>query len=187
MYQSERVTEIDLPNCLRLNNSEVEIVVTTDVGPRILGYAFIGGENILGLHPEAKVETALGEFKPYGGHRLWIAPENMPNSYAPDNTSIEYAFDETKNSIRLMQAIESVTKTQKEITVTLDEKGSGVSINHRITNRGDEMIELAPWALTIMRGGGEALIPNEPFAPYSGKTLLLVRNLAIWSYTDFSY
>ncbi len=37
-----------------------------------------------------------------------------------------------------------------------------------------------------MRGGGEALIPNEPFAPYSGETLLPVRNLTMWSYTDLS-
>jgi hypothetical protein len=37
-----------------------------------------------------------------------------------------------------------------------------------------------------MRGGGEAFIPNEPFAPYSGETLLPVRNLTCWSYTDLS-
>jgi hypothetical protein len=79
MYETKKITYSGLPNCLRLSNGEVEIIVTTDVGPRILHYSFAGGENVLGLHPEAKLETALGEFKPYGGHRLWIAPENMPN------------------------------------------------------------------------------------------------------------
>jgi hypothetical protein len=182
----QKISYLNLPNCIRLTNGEVEIIVTTDVGPRVLHYAFVGGENILGLHPEAKVETALGKSKPYGGHRLWIAPENMPNSYAPDNTPVEYVFDQAKNSIRLVQPIETVTKTQKEITITLDEKQSNVWINHRITNCGGEEIKLAAWALTIMRGGGEALIPNEPFAPYSGETLLPVRNLTVWSYTDFS-
>ncbi|MCA1624359.1 MAG: hypothetical protein LC768_16455 [Acidobacteria bacterium] len=182
----ERIKYKNLPNCLRLTNDEIEVVVTTDVGPRILRYAFLKGENIFGEHFDAKVETALGEFKPYGGHRLWIAPENMPNSYTPDNARVEYFFDEQKNSIRLIQAIEPVTKTQKEITVALDEKGSGVSINHKITNCGLESTEVAAWALTIMRGGGEALIPNEPFAPYGAETLLPVRNLTVWSYTDLS-
>ncbi|MDQ6786379.1 MAG: DUF4380 domain-containing protein [Acidobacteriota bacterium] len=182
----EKINYQNLPNCIRLSNDDVEIVVTTDVGPRILHYALKGGENILGLHPEAKVETARGEFKPYGGHRLWIAPENMPNSYAPDNMPVEYEFDEAKNSIRLVQPIEPVTRTQKEITATLDKTGSGVSVYHKITNCGDKKIELAAWALTIMRGGGEALVPNEPFASYSGATLLPVRNLTVWSYTDFS-
>jgi hypothetical protein len=182
----EKIQYENLSNCIRLSNGEIETIVTTDVGPRIVGYNFIGGENVLGLHPDAKVETALGEFKPYGGHRLWIAPENMPNSYAPDNSPVEYFFDERKNSIRLVQPVEPVTKTQKEITVVLDESGSGVTVHHKITNFGETEIELAVWALTIMRGGGAALVPNEPYAPYSGETLLPVRNLTCWSYTDLS-
>jgi hypothetical protein len=97
----KKIEYLNLPNCIRLTNGEVEIIVTTDVGPRIISYNFVGGENILGEHPNARVETALGEFKPYGGHRLWIAPENMPNSYAPDNAPIEYQFDEAQNSILL--------------------------------------------------------------------------------------
>ncbi|MDQ3130455.1 MAG: hypothetical protein M3Q99_06810 [Acidobacteriota bacterium] len=182
----EKISYYNLPNCVRLTNDEIEMFVTTDVGPRIVGYSFIGGENILGLHLQAKVETELGIWKPYGGHRLWIAPENMPNSYAPDNAPVEYFFDEKNNSARFVQPIEPVTKTQKEITVTLDGKGSGVRINHRITNRGSQPFESAIWALTIVQGGGEVFIPNETFARYSPETLLPVRNLTCWSYTDFT-
>ncbi len=182
----EKIQYQNLSNCIRLTNGEIEVVVTTEVGPRIVRYSFVGGENILGWHEDAKVETELGEFRPFGGHRLWIAPENMPNSYAPDNEPVEYFFDDEKNSIRLVQPIESETKTQKEINVTLDKTGSGVSLNHKITNFGDKEIEIAPWALTIMREGGTCEIPNEPFAPYSGETLLPVRTLTVWSYTDLS-
>ena len=182
----EKIQFQDLPNCIRLTNDEIEVVVTTDVGPRIISYSFRGGENILGFHPEAKVETELGIWKPYGGHRLWIAPENMPNSYTPDNSTVEYVFDEKNNSIRLIQAVEPVTNTQKEIVVILDKTGSGVRINHKITNCGSKPVELAIWALTIMRGGGEVWIPNEPFATYGAETLLPVRNLTCWSYTDFT-
>ena len=182
----EKIEYQNFLNCIRLTNGDIEIIVTTDVGPRILFYGFSEGENVLGLHPNAKVETALGEFKPYGGHRLWIAPENMPNSYAPDNAPVEYEFDKRKNSIRLIQPIEAVTKTQKEITVTLEKKGSGVSIKHKIINHGTETIEIAAWALTVMREGGVCEIPNEPFAAYGAETLLPVRNLSLWSYTDLS-
>lgn len=186
MYKLEKTTLINLPNCLRLTNGEIEVIVTTDAGPRILHYSFAGGENILGLYPEKAVETALGEFKPYGGHRLWIAPEKMPESYAPDNSPVEYDFDETKNSIRLTQNIEPATQMQKEMTIALDAEGSGVSIRHKITNRGTETVERAPWAITILRGGGEALIPNAPYAPHGSETLLPVRNLALWAYSDLS-
>ena len=182
----EKINYLTLPNCIRLTNGEIEIIITTNVGPRIVHYSFVGGENVLGLHPEARVETVLGEFKPYGGHRLWIAPENMPNSYAPDNSPVEYVYEKERNSIHLIQPVENVSRTQKTMTISLDETGSGVSVNHQIKNLSGEIIELAVWALTIMRGGGEARIPNEPFAPYSGETLLPVRNLTCWSYTDFS-
>ncbi len=182
----EKISYQALSNCIRLTNGTIEVVVTTDVGPRVIFYGFAGGENILGEHFDARVETALGEFKPYGGHRLWIAPENMPNSYAPDNAPVEYETDEAKNSIRLVQPIEPVTKTRKEITVILNETGSGVTVGHKITNCGDAPIEIAVWALTILRGGGEAIVPNEPFAPYGSETLLPVRNLTVWSYTDFT-
>lgn len=182
----EKIQYRDLENCVRLINGEIEVIITTEVGPRILAYNFIGGENVLGWHPEAKINTALGEYRILGGHRLWIAPENMPNSYAPDNAPVEYFYDEAENSIRLIQPVEPVSNTQKEMTVTLEKRGSGVSVNHIITNRGAAEIELAAWALTIMRGGGVCEIPNEPFAPYSGETLLPVRNLTVWSYTDLS-
>ena len=182
----EKIEFLNLSNCIRLTNGDVEIVVTTDVGPRILKYSFVGGENILGWHPDVMVETALGEWKPYGGHRLWIAPEDMPKSYAPDNREVEYSFDGEKNSIRLIQPPEEATGMQKEIEVTLDEAGSGVSINHKITNRGSKEIEAAAWAITIMQGGGVALIPTKPFAPHGDKNLLPVRSLALWSYTDLT-
>ncbi len=182
----EKIRYSDIEGCFRLTNGEIEVVVTTEIGPRIVGYSLVGGENVLGLHPQAKVETELGTWKPIGGHRLWIAPETMPDTYAPDNAPVEHFYDAEKNSLRLIQAVEPISQTQKEITIALDKQGSGVSINHRITNWGTEAIELAAWALTIMRGGGETFIPNEPFAPYGAKTLLPVRNLTLWSYTDLS-
>ncbi len=182
----EKIQYLNFQNCLRFSNGEVEIVVSTDFGPRILGYNFVGGENVLGIHADAETVTNLGEFKPYGGHRFWIAPENMPNTYAPDNSPVEYEFDENANSIRLVQPLEAVSQTQKEFTVTLDKKGSGVKIHHKLTNLGETEIEAAAWALTIMRGGGEAIIPNETFLPYGAETLLPIRNLTVWSYTDFT-
>ena len=74
----EKVNYLGQPDCYRLSNGTVELVVTTNVGPRILRYAFAGGENILGEVPESTVQTELGEWRPLGGHRLWTAPEASP-------------------------------------------------------------------------------------------------------------
>jgi hypothetical protein len=71
----ERVTYFNQPNCIRLSNDAVEVIITTAIGPRVIRYGFIGGDNLLGEVPEASVKTALGEWKPWGGHRLWTAPK----------------------------------------------------------------------------------------------------------------
>jgi hypothetical protein len=173
------------PNCLSISNGDAKLVVSTDFGPRVLHYALDGGENILGWHPEAAVKTELGSWKPYGGHRLWLAPENMPLSYAPDNGPVEYEVDGDL-SVTLTQEIEARTRTQKQIVLTLDAEGSGAIVHHRITNNGRSALNVSAWALTIMRPGGEAVVPNEPFKPYNSENLLPVRSMALWSYTDFT-
>ena len=177
----EKVTYLDHPNCYRLSNGTVEVVVTTDVGPRIIRYAFIGQDNILGEFPDLKVTTELGEWKPYGGHRLWAAPEAMPRTYSPDSSRIEYKI-EGENTIRLIQPIEPKTGLQKEMAVSLDREGSRVRIHHRITNRNLWGIELAPWAITIFREG-VTILPQEPYQSHD-TALLPARPLVLWSYTD---
>lgn len=186
MNKIVKTTLEEFQNCLLLTNGTVEVTVSADFGPRILAYNFVGGENVLGLHPAAQVETEFGLWKPYGGHRLWIAPENMPLSYVPDNDPVEWFFDEENNSLRMRQFDDKFTQIEKELTVTLDKEGSGITLDHKLTNRGETEIEGAVWALTIMRDGGEVFIPNETFMPYSPQTLLPVRNLTLWSYTDLT-
>jgi len=179
-----KVSYLGLPNCLRLSNGTVEVVVTTDVGPRVVRYGFVGSENVLGECPEASVRTEWGEWKPWGGHRLWTAPEASPRSYAPDNEAVA-AEAESERGVRLTPPVERRAGVQKELTVTLDPSGGGVTLLHRVTNRGAWRIEAAAWALTIMRGGGEAVIPQEPYGPHP-QSLLPSRPLVLWPYTDMS-
>jgi hypothetical protein len=179
-----KVSCLNLPNCYALSNATAEVVVTTDAGPRVASYRLADGENVLGEVSEAAITTPWGEWRPRGGHRLWAAPEAMPRSYAPDNDPVEFEFD-GERAVRLVQKVEAPTGLQKELRVELDAEGSGVRILHRITNRGLWPVELAPWALTIMRGGGEAVIPQEPYGPHP-EFLLPARPMVLWPYTDLS-
>jgi hypothetical protein len=180
----EKVGCLGLPNCQRLSNGAVEVVVTTDVGPRIARYALAGGENILGETPDAVTKTALGDWKAWGGHRLWHAPEGNPRSYAPDNAPVRFEAVGT-DTVRLIQTVEAGTGVQKTITVKLEPAGSGVTVTHALANANLWEVELAPWALTIMRGGGAAIVPQEPYGAHA-ENLLPVRPLVLWAYTDLS-
>ena len=180
-----KIEYLGFPNCIELGNGTVSLIISTDFGPRILFYGFDGGENILGWHGEAAVNTELGTWKPYGGHRLWLAPENMPLSYSPDNEPVGF-IEDGEFSLRLIPSEDVHANVQKELTVTLDESGSGVTLDHKITKRGDMAIEASAWALTVMRPGGTAIVPNEPFEPYGPTTLLPVRTMTLWPYIDFT-
>jgi hypothetical protein len=171
-----------LPNCYVLSNGTVEVVVATDIGPRVVGYNFAGARNVLGACPEVSVTTEWGEWRPLGGHRLWTAPEAMPRSYAPDGEPVEFV-SEGERAARLVRALEKETGVRKEIAVALDAEGSGVTLRHRVTNRTAWRIELAAWALTILRGDGEIIIPQEPYGPHP-QHLLPARPLVLWPYTD---
>src|SRR5690349_21268665 len=67
----EKVNCVNLPNCYKLTNGTVELVVTTDIGPRVMRYAFVGGENILGEIPGSTADKDRNTWQSWGGHRLW--------------------------------------------------------------------------------------------------------------------
>lgn len=174
-----------LSDCIEIANGTASVVVSTGFGPRVLSYALDGGENIFGWHPDAVVEISLGTWKPYGGHRLWLAPENRPLSYSPDNDDgIEWR--ELGKLSASFSRHDDAAGIEKRMTITLDGDSSEVTVDHRITNAGKETLVAAAWALSIMRPGGRAIVPNEPGAEYGPDTLLPVRSMALWSYTDLA-
>ena len=181
----DKTTYAHYGNVMKLTNGTVDVMVTTDVGPRVIYYGFCGGTNILGELPASDaVKSEFGEWHPFGGHRLWAAPEAMPRSYWPDNDPIK-AEKASDSSVRFTPALEKGTNLQKEITVTLGPNGTEVTVLHTITNKSIWPVELACWALTIMNGGGTTIFPQEPFKPH-GEVLLPARPMVLWNYTDMS-
>ena len=59
----EKIAYFNQPNCYKLSNGTVEVIVTTDIGPRIIRYGFQGEENLLAEVPDLKVTTELGDWK----------------------------------------------------------------------------------------------------------------------------
>jgi hypothetical protein len=63
----EEIEHRDFKRCLKISNGDAEVMISLDFGPRILHYALDGGENVLGWHPEAAVQTEFGTWRAYGG------------------------------------------------------------------------------------------------------------------------
>ncbi len=176
----EKIRYLGQPNCFRLMNGTVEAIVSTDIGPRVLRYGFCGGGNFFAEVPDLVTKTALGDWKPWGGHRLWTAPEVMPGSYAPDNGPIQYE-QKAERAIELRQPVDKAGM-QKTLRVQLGASGTRVEVLHRITNQNTWPIRVAPWASTIMRGGGTTVLPQEPFRSHD-EYLSAARAMVVWHFT----
>ena len=170
------------PNCIRLSNGEIEVIATTDVGPRIIRLGFVGGPNLFHNFPATLGRTGDADWNSYGGHRLWAAPEVFPRTYAPDNTPVEHDWDGTTLTLRNS---DSSAMLDKETRVTLSPTAPRIEISHRIINRNPWAVELAPWALSVMATGGRAIYPQEDYKPHPD-CLVPARPLVLWHFTDMT-
>jgi hypothetical protein len=170
-------------NCYRMTNGQIELIATQDVGPRIIRFGFVGGQNVFGENDQQVGKTGGDEWRIYGGHRLWHAPEGKPRSYWPDNTPIE--VKEGQSSLTLIQPTEVTTGIQKTIELAMHPERNHVVVVHRLRNDNLWPVELAAWALTMMNKNGMAIIPQPPFAPHE-TSLLPARPIVQWTYTDMA-
>jgi len=180
-------------NNLRLTNGEVELIVTLDVGPRVLAYRLPGGVNVLKNYDAHMGGTGEAEWQLRGGHRFWLAPEDLTRTYFPDNRPVTYeAIGPT--AARVVAPPEAEYGVQKTMELRLGKSGMRVEVTLRVTNTGTEPTELAPWGPTVMAPGGVEIIPLPPKAPHPGHPKYAKspadfgpnQELVLWPYFDFA-
>jgi hypothetical protein len=181
--RTERIEYGGWPDNLLLANDHAELVITLDVGPRVISYRKPGGENVFKNYAEHIGTSDEKEWLNRGGHRFWLAPENE-RTYAPDNSPVACEIID-ENSARVFNPAAAPWFIRKEMTVTLARDSSRVTVEHRATNEGREPAQLAPWALSVMVAGGLELIPLPPLGEHP-RDLLPNRTIVAWPYTDLS-
>ena len=183
MKTVEKIDYYGWLNSYRLSNDVVELIVTTDVGPRLIHFSFKGEDNEFVTLPDMVGMTGGGEWRLYGGHRFWHAPEHPVRTYYPDNNPV--TFEDHDDFVRLVQDIEPLTGIQKEIDIRLDAHEARLCVTHRLINHTMWPVELAPWALSVMAPGGTGIVPLPPRKSH-GESLLPANTLSMWAYTDMS-
>ncbi len=189
------ISEISYKNfgkCIKMENETASLIVTVDVGPRIISYCLNGKENILFEDTERvffengeEWKEYFGEDKTwyiYGGHRLWSSPESFPHSYVPDNDPVEYEI--SGNSITLT-APETRTGQRHITIITFDEENTGSSkvvIEQAVVNVSGAIVTLAPWAMSVCSAGGVEIFPQST----KDNGLLSNRRNVFWSYSDIN-
>lgn len=171
------------PNSYRISNGEVEVVVTSDIGPRVIRYGFPGGQNLFKEFTEGLGKSGEATWQLRGGHRIWIAPEDAVRTYAPDNGPVHISI---KGAVlEATEPTEPLTGLEKQITVKMAPGGTGVEVRHRIRNTTQKTIELAPWALTMMAQGGTGIHGFPPRGTHP-QVLAPSNPLVMFAFTDLT-
>jgi hypothetical protein len=166
-------------HCTLLESDGLRFIVTNDVGPRIIECSLEGGRNLFKEFQDQLGVIEGDRYMLFGGHRLWLAPESHPRSYAPDFGPVQ--VQPLSRGARFVQREEPENRITKSIDVEfLDRRRA--KITHAVLNGNPWAIKLAPWAMTLMAAGTRAIVPQEPYLPHP-EYLDPARTLTLWSYT----
>lgn len=188
--QYETVSYQNFGTCLKITGEAAELLVTLDVGPRIISYRLQGMENVFFEDIGRQVSNSGAVYDThykkgavwylYGGHRLWVAPELAPNTYFPDNEPVEYRVGE--NGVTFFQRPQTENGVACRLHVSLDEATSHVRLCHEVQNIGSQPRTLSPWPITVMAPGGVEILK----LPTEQTGLLPNRMLAFWPYSSLT-
>lgn len=180
-------------NNLRIANGDVELIVTLDVGPRVIAYRLPGGFNVFKNYDSMMGGTGEAEWQIRGGHRFWLAPEDLTRTYFADNRPVTWEAIGT-HAARITAPVEAEYGVQKVMELRLGDRGTRVEVTLRVTNVGTAPTKLAPWGPTVMAPGGVEIIPlppkkNHPLHPKNAKSpadYAPNQELILWPYFDFA-
>jgi hypothetical protein len=161
--------------CVHLGDGTSSVIVTTSIGPRVIGL-FGEGENLFAELPDEGLDCpGVGRFRFVGGHRLWAAPEVPAITYQPDEGPCDVT--EVDDGVRVEARPDGAGLVK---SIQIRRTAEGWTVDHVIGNAAGSPVVVAPWAITQLRTGGEVAIPDPP----RGAGPQADRSVVFWPYTD---
>ncbi len=189
---SIEIKEINYENygrCVQISNGLVDVAVTIECGPRIVRFGYVNEPNMLYndlersyVNRDESLTERYGKdavFYPYGGHRVWLAPERVPETYYPDNDPVVYGI--LPEGVSFTPARQKRNEMQLSFEVMLSEAATDIMVIHSAKNCSKEKQTCALWAITMVNGGGVEIIPQNRD---NGNSVLPNRIVAAWPYTN---
>ncbi len=169
-------------HCIALDNGCINLVAALDAGPRILHFGLNGQGNELKVFDKTAPKAGTKLWRAMGGHRFWYTPEKTP--YVPDNQPVDWQAWGA-NGFKLIQKPERASGLQKTLGIRMHANLPRVIVSHRLTNLGRRTRSVGAWGLTVLKPGGEVLLPLPRRGRFSDD-VRVAGSLALWPYTDLA-
>lgn len=170
--------------CLKVFTSKLEAIVTLELGPRIISFKRIDGENIfwqdineeLFVNSETQDEAFFkgATWNAYGGHRLWVSPETYL-TYYPDNNKVEYVIED--NSFTFIQEQQKHNELQLSINLRFLNEET-LKFTGSVKNLSKTEKTLSAWSLSMCKGPGLEIVK----LPEDDRLFTPQRYYSLWSF-----
>lgn len=190
MIKTEIKNYLNYGQVLSLSNGVIEAFITIDVGPRIIRFGCVDGQNIMCDNREVMEPKNDKEFCDFfgndkkweilGGHRIWTSPESYPHSYYPDLDPVKYEI--TENGAIFTPNPEKENGMQKQLEIKMDPDDANMYVTMRVTNIATAPQEFSIWGLTVSAINGTLIMPMN----INDTGLLHNRNISVWPYTNLA-
>ena len=181
---------LDYGKCVSISNGVIEALVTVDIGPRIISFGYVGGQNFmcderkrLGNKVSKEYTDFFGEGRQWenlGGHRIWLSPESYPETYLPDDRPVSY--EATADGAIFSPLADTQVGAQKTLILKMDENEAKMQVTMKVKNISEKDKEFAIWSLSVCTEGGTLIVPMNT----NDTGLLPNRIISVWPYTDMS-
>jgi hypothetical protein len=170
-------------NCYRIFNGQIELIVTSDVGPRVIRCGFSGGQNLFKNYDHEMGGTNEADWKIRGGHRVWVAPERKSYTYELDNHPV--AIDLHPDGLTATARVNPQTGLQQSLTLHMSPERNEVIATSRVRNCTRFPVQYAPWGPTVMAPGGLGITGFPPRGTHA-ENVEPTNPFVMWAYSDFT-
>ncbi len=176
--------------CVSISNGVIEAYVTVDIGPRIIKFGYVGGQNFMcdereefGYLSDEAYENLFGKGRRWenlGGHRIWLSPESYPETYLPDDRKVDYTVTDCGAVFNPLP--DSEVGVQKTLEIKMDKDDANMQVIMNIKNIGTTSKEFSIWSLSVCSQDGTLILPTNT----NDTGLLPNRTIVVWPYTDLT-
>lgn len=180
----------DYGKVVAITNGVIEAYVTVDIGPRIIRFGYVGGQNFMNDNRsdfswknDDAYHAFFGEnrhWESFGGYRVWVTPEGYPETYTPDDRPVTFTVN--PDSVVFNALPDDEVGILKTVTIKMDPDDANMTVNATVKNISGKEKEFAVWVISVCAAGGNLIIPMNT----NDTGLLHNRAISVWPYTDLS-
>ncbi len=142
-------------DAVEITTKEIKCVVVYEIGPRIAHFSKIGEENLLYWK---KDDVVRGDWKIYGGHRVWLTrpyADESEDTYIPDNERCSLELSEDKVIVTAPANKTNLLERGMEIQVVGENQ---LLVRNFVKNTGGLIYSGGVWSPTCVVPDGKKLV-----------------------------